>query len=661
MSKYIEVAVPTPLSSRFDYLLPSDVLGDQSLSPGMRVKIPFGRRELVAVVTAIKSTTDCPPDKLKSVIELIDDEPLLSDQAMQLLTWASDYYHHPIGEVFANALPKWLRQGRVAAIKPYASNIDVMGEALTLNAQQKVAVDTINETNEFQPYLLQGVTGSGKTEVYLQAIERVLQRGKQALVLVPEIGLTPQTMARFERRFAVPIASLHSGLTDSQRMQAWCLARAGEARIVIGTRSALFVPMPDLGLVIIDEEHDQSFRQQSGFRYVARDLAIMRAKIKNVPIVLGSATPSLETLANVERKKFQILRLDHRVAGGELPQWRIVDMRDQPLKAGLSPLLLQRMQYHLENKGQVLIFLNRRGFAPVLMCHHCGHSEKCAHCDAHMTLHNKPSRLICHHCGVSRRVVGKQMCPSCQQSDMSAMGLGTEQLEMVLEQQFPDYNVLRLDRDTTRTKGSMNALLEQVQSQQAQILVGTQMLAKGHHFPGLSMVGIIDADSGLMSADFRALEQMGQLCCQVAGRAGRENNRGEVLIQTHQPGHPLLNCLVEKGYETFAQQLLEQRRQAALPPYSFIAKWVVNDRSQAAAHDAAQEIQNIIIKHKDSFNINCFGPMPALMERVADRYHVELICLSLSRAQLQRFLSRIYPQIEQLKFKKTIRWFLSLD
>ncbi|MDF1759351.1 MAG: primosomal protein N' [Coxiellaceae bacterium] len=728
--QFVEVAVPTPLLITFDYLLPAEVVHSDWVRPGVRVKVPFGHRQLVAVVIAIKDKTDCPPARLKSVIEVLDTEPLLPEDALQLLSWASEYYHYPVGEVLSNALPKWLREGRSTQQEPetfYA--ITTEGEValslghtrapkqmqllqavaqsehaisyqqlrqhgfdraglkrvveknwlkvteqlpvkkspdkvlrqvgLTLNQQQKKAVDTIAAAKHFTAFLLQGVTGSGKTEVYLQAIEQVLNQGKQALVLVPEIGLTPQTIARFESRFSVSIACLHSALTDSQRMQAWLNARAGDARIVIGTRSALFVPLPDLGLIIIDEEHDSSFRQHSGFRYVARDMAMMRAKMSDVPIVLGSATPSLESLANVERKKYQLLRLDQRVAGGELPQWKIVDVRDKSLKAGMSPQLLERMRYHLERDGQVLIFLNRRGYAPVLMCHHCGFSQQCDHCDAHMTLHARPARLYCHHCGAS--CVVKKMCPSCQQSDMSAVGLGTEQLELMLQQEFPEQTVLRLDRDTTRGKGSMEALLQQAHHQKAQILVGTQMLAKGHHFPAMSLVGIINADNGLMSADFRALEQIGQLCWQVAGRAGRENNRGEVLIQTHQPDHALLQSLVRDGYEKFAQQLLVERQQAQLPPYSYIAKWVVNDLSQQHAFDVAQKIQQIAGAQLSSFAVQCFGPMPALMERIADRYHVEVVCLSTNRSQLQRFLSKIYPDINKLKLKKGVRWFLQVD
>ncbi|MDF1796956.1 MAG: primosomal protein N' [Coxiellaceae bacterium] len=728
--QFVEVAVPTPLLSTFDYLLPAELAHSSEVRPGARVKVPFGHRQLVAVVVVLKSETDCPPARLKSVMEVLDTEPLLPEDALQLLTWASGYYHYPVGEVLSNALPKWLREGRsteqaaeefyaitsagevalsvgdnrapkqiqlLQTVAQYEQAVSyqqlreqgfdraglkrvleknwltiaeqvpvkkttgsVLRQAgLDLNQQQKKSVDAIAAAKHFASFLLQGVTGSGKTEVYLQAIERILQQGKQALVLVPEIGLTPQTISRFESRFSVSIACLHSALTDSQRMQSWLQARAGDAKIVIGTRSALFVPLPHLGLIIIDEEHDSSFRQHSGFRYVARDMAMMRAKMMDVPIVLGSATPSLESLANVERKKYHLLRLDQRVAGGELPQWKIIDVRDQSLKAGMSSQLLERMRYHLDNNGQVLIFLNRRGYAPVLMCHHCGFSQQCDHCDAHMTLHARPSRMYCHHCGASSRV--KKMCPSCQQSDMSAVGLGTEQLELMLQQQFPEQTVLRLDRDTTRGKGSMAELLQQAHHKKAQILVGTQMLAKGHHFPAMSLVGIINADNGLMSSDFRALEQMGQLCCQVAGRAGRENSRGEVLIQTHQPDHVLLQSLVRDGYEKFAQQLLHERQDAQLPPYSYLAKWVVNDLSQQAAFDAAQKIQQLAQVSLSTFAVKCFGPMPAIMERVADRYHVEVVCLSSNRQQLQRFLSKIYPEVSRLKFNKGLRWFLQVD
>lgn len=724
---YIEAAVPTPLMSTFDYRVPADIT-EQRLQPGMRVKVPFGRQQLVAIVLRVKADTLCKPAQIKSILSVIDHEPVLAEEAMQLLMWASDYYHHPVGEVMACALPKKLRAGELmhlaqttwyqltdagraalavpdkrrlkqlallqcVAASEQPISMDCMKRqgfdralfkrvierewvqevqahvpdelppmlrqpALLLSDEQAVAVNALTAARSFEVFVLQGVTGSGKTEVYLQVIAEVLARQQQALVLVPEIGLTPQTIARFERRFHVPVACLHSEMTDSQRLQVWMQARMGEARIVIGTRSALFVSMPELGVIIIDEEHDASFRQQSGFRYVARDMAIMRAKLANVPIVLGSATPSFATLANVERQRFSLLRLDKRVGGGQLPRWQIIDMRDQVITHGLSAPLIERMQHHLANKGQVLIFLNRRGFAPVLICHHCGFSQCCPRCDAHMTLHHTPHRLFCHHCGASSRV--PRLCPSCQQSDLTSVGLGTEQLEQGLQQLFPDHTVLRLDRDNVRGKRKLDHMLAKAHDHQADILIGTQLLAKGHHFPALTLVGIVDVDAGLFSADFRALEQLGQTCHQVAGRAGRESHQGEVLLQTHQPEHPDLQCLIEHGYETFAKQCLQQRQQANLPPYSYMAKWVFNGQDRAVVMAFANQVRRVmdgLLKPP----LHCFGPMPSLMERMNDRYFVELVCLSDKRPLLHQFLSQLQQQLLKLKMPKQLRWYLEID
>ncbi len=724
---YIEAAVPAPLLRSFDYKVSASMCQQALLKPGMRVRVPFGRRQLIAVVLQVKDRSDWPASQMKSVIDVLDRQPLLTEPVLKLLAWASDYYHYPIGEVMANALPKKLRLGAAMVLQytqyyqitaeglaKLATNdkrshrqcalltcVDSAGDALseqnlreqgfassllkkaveknwlsaikqedqiisailcedelTLSSEQATALAPIQAADDFKVFLLQGVTGSGKTEVYLQAIAEVLKRGKQALVLVPEIGLTPQTVSRFERRFAVPIICLHSGMTDTERTQAWLRARLGKASIVIGTRSALFVPMPDLGLIIIDEEHDSSFRQQSGFRYVARDLAVMRASQKGIPIVLGSATPSLASLANVQRQRYQLLRLDQRVAGGQLPQWRILDVRDKALTAGLSEQLIARMQHHLGQGGQVLIFLNRRGYAPVMLCHHCGYSQACKRCDAHMTLHHQPYRLVCHHCGSSSAV--SKLCPSCKQSDLATVGVGTEQLHQALQELFPDKVVLRMDRDTARSQQRLNELLDQAHSREADILLGTQMLAKGHHFPALTLVGIIAIDSGLMSADFQAMEQLGQTCYQVAGRAGRESLQGEVVLQTHYPEHEMLQCLVKQGYEPFAQQLLQERKDVRLPPYSYLAKWVVNGRDRAEVMTMAQKIKRLAADIQADA-INFFGPMPALMERVNERYYVELVVLSTNRALLHQKLSDIYPKVQKLKWSKQLRWYLQVD
>lgn len=527
-----------------------------------------------------------------------------------------------------------------------------------LNAAQQTALSAILEKqNQFQVFLLHGVTGSGKTEVYLQAISEVLKQNKQVLVLVPEIGLTPQTIDRFRKRFAVPIAALHSGLSEKERLNAWLAAKQNDAKIVIGTRSALFSPFADLGLIIVDEEHDLSFKQQEGFRYNSRDLAIMRAHFKKIPIVLGSATPSLETLQKAQNGRYQHLCLPERAGEAELPDFQIVDIRKVSLEQGLSPQLIQEIKIHLDAGNQVMLFLNRRGFSPVLMCHSCGWMAQCKRCDIRMTYHQYLNQLHCHHCD-SRKPV-PIVCESCREKSFTAVGLGTERLEVILQHYFPEFAIARIDRDSTQQKGKMEELLNGIQSGQYQILIGTQMLAKGHHFPNVTLVGIVDADNGFFSSDFRALERMGQLILQVAGRAGRVEKKGKVMIQTHHPEHLLLHQLIHDDYQQFANSLLEEREQALLPPYSSLALF------RAEAHD--QEHVNLFLREiKNIFNvtspeIQLLGPIPAPMPKRAGRHRAQLLIQAKQRHLLQQFLKTLVPEVEKLLSKQKVRWSLDVD
>ena len=418
----------------------------------------------------------------------------------------------------------------------------------------------------FHCWLINGVTGSGKTEIYLQLIERGLRAGRQALVLIPEISLTPQTQKRFSERFAVPLVVLHSGLSDKQRAKAWARARSGHAAIVIGTRSAIFTPLPNLGLIVVDEEHDVSYKQQDGFRYSARDLAVMRAKRENVPIVLGSATPSLESLYNCEIQRYTQLHLTARAGAAKTAEWRVVDMRAQSLNSGIAETTLDAIRTTLERSQQVLVFLNRRGFAPALLCHACGWVAECRDCDARLTLHHDRHRLVCHHCDAQSPP--PEVCPNCQSQQLVATGAGTERSELVLQQHFPTTQVLRVDRDSTQKSGYMRSVFDTVQSGQPCILVGTQMLAKGHHFEQVTLVVILDADSGLLSPDFRAVERMGQLLTQVAGRSGRGTLAGLALVQTHQPDHPVLQLLFARRLRGFCKPSAQASQSAAITALS---------------------------------------------------------------------------------------------
>ncbi len=527
-----------------------------------------------------------------------------------------------------------------------------------LSEAQQQAVSAINGDNGFQVSLIDGVTGSGKTEVYLQAIARVLEQGREALLLIPEIGLTPQLVERFSRRFAVPIALLHSGLSDGERLAAWQQAAGGEARIVIGTRSAVFTPLPNPGLIIIDEEHDASFKQQDGFRYSARDVAVVRARRHDIPILLGSATPSLESLHNALAGRYRHLELPERAGSAVHPTMRLLDVRQQPMEEGVSQHLLEAMRHHLERDGQVLLFLNRRGFAPVLMCHDCGWHSQCQRCDANMTVYTGQQRMRCHHCGSERPL--PHQCPDCGSPDLRPIGQGTERIEQHLGELFPDREVLRIDRDTTRRKGSMDRMLEKIHAESGQILIGTQMLAKGHHFPNVTLVGILDVDQGLFSVDFRAAERMAQLIVQVSGRAGRAERPGEVLIQTHVPDHPLLKLLIEKDYAHFARATLQERQEAELPPYAHLAllrSEAIDKQAPMTFLEAARGLAEGI-GHE---GVWLLGPIPAPMERRAGRSRAQLLLQANNRADLHRLLQRWAPQLEGLKEGRKARWSLDVD
>ena len=534
-----------------------------------------------------------------------------------------------------------------------------------LNEAQQAAVSTVCENpGQFAVYLVDGVTGSGKTEVYLSIIDQVVARGKQALVLVPEIGLTPQLVSRFTERFQArlnkPIAVLHSGLSDGERLNAWLMAKQGEAPIIIGTRSAIFTPMLNPGVIILDEEHDLSYKQQEGFRYSARDIAVKRGQLESMPVILGSATPSLESLENARQQRYQQLVLPERAGNASHPDIAVIDVRKQPMVDGLSSLLINAMKRHIDNGGQVLLFLNRRGYAPVLLCHDCGWVSKCKRCDAHMTMffdRGNP-RLRCHHCGAERPA--DHQCPECESSELNPVGSGTERLEETLQRQFPKTGITRIDRDTTRRKGAMQSLLDSVHEGSSRILVGTQMLAKGHHFPDVTLVGIVDVDQGLFSADFRATERMAQLIVQVSGRAGRAEKAGQVLIQTHHPDHPLLKVLLDEGYPSFANAALEERRQAQLPPFRYLALL----RAEATDVNLPTNFLQLARELAESIGVKdvfILGPVPAPMERRAGRFRAQLLLQSSSRAELHNLLTPWLQQLENQKMSRKVRWSIDVD
>ena len=532
-------------------------------------------------------------------------------------------------------------------------------KSLDLNPEQITALNQI-QLNNFATYLLDGTTGSGKTEIYLQAIERCLAEGKQALVLVPEIGLTPQTLSRFLRRFNLPIAALHSGLNDRERLDAWMDAKNGTAKIIIGTRSAIFTPLKNPGMIILDEEHDLSFKQQDGFRYSARDLAVVRAHKLNIPLILGSATPSLETLHNAQQGRYQHLRLTTRAGNAKPPQIHLLDIRGQQLAEGLSPLTLDSISKTLNRNEQVLVFLNRRGYAPTLECQDCGWMADCRYCDARMTLHQSPAHLHCHHCDHQRGI--PKNCPNCKSLRLHPLGQGTERSEETLRQAFPNTPVIRIDRDATRQKNSLNRLLEPVHQGDPCILIGTQMLAKGHHFPNVTLVVILDADAGLFSTDFRGIERMGQLLLQVAGRAGRAEKNGHVIVQSLHIDHPWLQTLTLSGYHAMAELILKERLKQQLPPFRHLALL----RAESKRPEIALEFLRLALSlaqkiQPSSSELNYLGPLPAMMEKRGDRFRYQLHINSNQRKLLQLLLSKLALGLEASALNHRVRWSIDVD
>ncbi|MFO1426644.1 MAG: primosomal protein N' [Steroidobacteraceae bacterium] len=532
--------------------------------------------------------------------------------------------------------------------------------APALSPEQHAAVDAVVAAGEqqFHAFLLHGITGSGKTEVYLRLAERALARGARVLVLVPEIGLTPQLVSRFAARFAgVPLAVLHSGLTDTQRLGAWREVASGRARLVLGTRSAVFAPVPALGLIVIDEEHDASFKQQDGgFRYSARDLAVVRAQALDIPIVLGSATPALESLHNARSGRFQRLSLPRRAAHAVPPTLRLVDLRQEHVHAGLSTTAATRMRQHLDADGQVLVYINRRGYAPTLLCTACGWVAPCADCDARMTVHRSAARLRCHHCGADRPLPNQ--CPQCGFA-VKPVGQGTERVEEALAESFKDVAIARLDRDVVRRAQDLEEVVGRVASGAARILVGTQMVTKGHDFPNVTLVVVLNADQGLFSTDFRASERLAQTIVQVAGRAGRGERAGEVLIQTEYPEHPLLTSLLAAGYDGFADAALAERRAAAWPPFSRLAAL----RASATRPEAAVDFLAAARKaaRRPPTGLRLLGPAPAALARRAGRHHAQLLVESADRTALHRFLDAWLLEVEALPEARRVRWALDVD
>lgn len=717
---YIRVAVPVPLYREFDYRVPTNIASSK-LEIGLRVKVPFGARKLIGVITEINITSNFSPHKIKDAFELLDESPCLDLDIINLCKWLSTYYQVPLGEALQLGVPKALRKQRsIVVAKKFifyslldetqakttlsrapkqlkiwqfihtnqngVSNNQLSQEfkswqtiiksllekglvkkqsppsisnqskspPKTLNPEQKLALEKI-ETNKFNVNLLYGITGSGKTEVYLQLIDKIIKKGQQAMVLIPEISLSPQTLSRFQKRFSVNVVAQHSKMADGKRYQSWLQTRSGEAKILIATRSGIFNQFKNLGLIIVDEEHDSSFKQQDGTRYSARDLAVLRTKNLNIPLVLGSATPSLESLHNAWNKNYRLLKLKTRANNAQSPRFIIEDLTLQKSGEIFTANTLNKIKQTIDQQLQVLVFINRRGFAPVLYCNSCGKINQCPSCDAHMILHKNPKRLICHHCSNNAEVSGN--CNNCGSNQLLLLGHGTEKVEQYLQEIFTDTHIIRVDRDSTSKRKSWDDLYQNITQDKACIMVGTQMLAKGHHFPSVALVVVLDADQGLLNTDFRASEHLSQLITQVAGRAGRDKHKGEVILQTTQPNNRVLKILLQKGYYELSKILLEERKQACFPPVT--AMIVIRCESHHA--NLAQDFLNTVSQLINFKQIEKLGPLPAPMEKRAGKYRYQIVLQAENKKIMQVFLAQFMPKIVKLKTQNKIRWNIDVD
>ena len=720
MPAILRVAVPVPLAQLFDYLPPPGVEAE-TIAPGSRVSVPFGRSQRIGIVIDTPAQSELAPARLKRASALLDPQPLISAELLMSLRWLARYYLHPLGEVLETALPAGLRTARalpeagepglmltasasadsaragsasaallaLLAQGPHsltmldgvlpnwrgaAANLRRRGLVIStrltstaplrvridpppLTAEQQAAIATIADVHgNYAPFLLEGITGSGKTEVYLALAEQVLEHGGQVLVLVPEIGLTPQLLRRFRERLPGRIHLLHSNLSDNERTLAWLAAAQGSAQVILGTRSAIFAPLPRAGLIVVDEEHDASYKQQDGLRYSARDLALVRGKALGVPVVLGSATPSLESLANVDNGRYRRLHLGSRPGAARVPKFHCIDMRGKHLNDGLAPELIAAVRACLARGEQALLFRNRRGYAPVLLCHDCGWHAACARCDKPLTWHRSAARLRCHHCGAEQRVPAH--CPQCNNAVLAPQGLGTERLEAALSELFPQALIVRIDRETTRRRHAVDDLLGRLAPDRPGILIGTQMLAKGHDLPNLTLVAIVGVDEGLFSVDFRASERLCQLIVQVSGRAGRAHKPGEVWLQTHHPDHPLLRDLIRHGYAQVAQELLKERRLAGLPPYAHLALLRAEAKTQANVDEFLATAANLAA---DPQGVSLLGPMPAPMPRRAGMLRGQLLVSADERARLHAFLPGWLTLVRESPHARRVRWSLDVD
>ena len=650
---YYDIAVGLPLRQCFTYK------SKEVIKKGKRVIVPFGSKSIVGIVVK-KIAKPKSLKGLKEIISIADEHSCFDGSIFEAITWASDYYHHPIGEVFFSFMPTLLRKQNDKIIIDLDDNTEYKlneeDKKLKLTKEQNINLSKLNKVEKFSPSLIYGVTGSGKTEIYLQLAEKFILQNKSILILVPEINLIPQLEKRFKDRFNGDIGVYHSRQTPNQRLKVWLRSKFGGIRIVIGTRSSVLMPLKNLGAIIIDEEHDQSYKQAEGFKFSGRDLAIKRAQIENIPVFLGSATPSLQTLKLVKEKKFKKFDLLRRVDGKKPPKLIPLDISDSPLLGGIAIQTMSIIEAAINKGEQVLIFLNRRGFAPLYECDNCGWVAKCSSCESNLVFHKSKNRLICHKC---ESVYGvNKTCPDCHSNEINTLGTGTERVEEVLRSTFKKVPIIRMDYDSTRLKGSIEAIYEKANKSKEAILVGTQMLSKGHDFPKVTLCVILNADGGLLSPEINAIEKISQQLIQVSGRAGRNNNLAKVIIQTRYPNDENLKQIKTGDYRLVSEQCLKTNKALNMPPYSTVAILRATSPSPESCYKFLDKANNLL---NDKKNIYVIGPLPSIPLKVKGNTRNHLIIKSDTRTYLNRVLNYLTYEIQTWPETKKVKWSYDID
>ena len=650
---YYDIAVGLPLRQCFTYK------SKDIIKKGERVVVPFGNKSIIGIV--VKKVSKPKSLKgLKEIIEITDDHIAFDKSEFKTILWASDYYHHPIGEVFFSFLPTLLRKKNDKTVKATGEiakyELNEKDKNFKLTKEQSTNLNKLNKINRFDPSLIYGVTGSGKTEIYLQLAEKLIQKNKSVLVLVPEINLIPQLEKRFKNRFSGDIGVYHSRQTSNQRLKVWLRSKFGEIKIVIGTRSSVLIPLKDLGAIIVDEEHDQSYKQADGFKFSGRDIAIKRSQIEDIPIFLGSATPSLQTLKLVKEKKYKKYDLLRRVDGKKPPKLIPLDISESSMLGGIAAQTMDIINSVIKRGEQVLIFINRRGFAPLYECDNCGWVAKCSSCESNLVFHKSKNRLICHRCESVYRV--NDSCPDCSSNEINILGTGTERVEEILKSTFKKVPIIRMDYDSTRLKGSIDAIYEEAEKSKQAILVGTQMLSKGHDFPKVTLCVILNADGGLLSPDINSVEKISQQLIQVSGRAGRNNNLAKVIIQTRYPNDENLKKIKTGDYQIVAERCLETNKALDIPPYSNISILRAISPNPQIGIKFLDKAHKIL---KNKKNVDVIGPFPSIPFKVKGNTRNHLVIKSNTKTYLNRVLKFLTKEIENWPETKKVKWSYDID